>query len=272
MREPRPIDYPSSSRVRRGTLYPGPGPECPAVAVVHGLLAHRRLPEIDRFCRRLADRFAVVAIDLRGHGEAPGPFTWGREEPRDIADLVSFLRCLHPSVGVIGFSIGGAIAIISAARARPQAGGGAPDALCTVCAPASLEPWRVRPRPHLAAAHLRMLTRGGGGVARLGLPRRRWARALGMVAGVAPIPLLLIHTTNDWVGGARHARRLHERAGPPCELLLIPGSRHAEHLLAHQPDALPGPVSAFFERTLAGRREPDRPGAAGDVSLSRDRP
>jgi len=272
MREPRPIDYPSSSRVRTGTLYPGPDTGRPVVAVVHGLLAHRGLPEIEGFCRRLAARFAVVAIDLRGHGDAPDRFTWGREEPRDIADLVSFLRCLHPSVGVIGFSIGGAIAIVSAARARLQGSGAAPDALCTVCAPACLEPWRVRPRPVLAARHLRMLMRGGSGLPRLGLPRPGRARALDMVAGVAPIPLLLVHATNDWVVGARHATRLHARAGPPRELLLIPESRHAERLLVADPDPLTGPVAAFFERTLAGSREGDRPGAAGDVSLSRDRP
>ena len=102
----RPFDYPAASRVRTGTLYESPeadGSGRFAVVVIHGLFAHRGLSEIELVCRRLAEDLDVVSVDLRGHGDAPGFFTWGREESRDLADLVSYLHLLYRGVGVLGF-------------------------------------------------------------------------------------------------------------------------------------------------------------------------
>jgi pimeloyl-ACP methyl ester carboxylesterase len=76
-------------------------PEAPPVVCVHGVQAYsgrfRRLAE-----ERLAGRYHVVAVDLRGHGKS------GRDEPWTLEAHVDDLRETFPSPAVwIGHSLGG---------------------------------------------------------------------------------------------------------------------------------------------------------------------
>ena len=76
-------------------------PGAPAVVCVHGVQAYsgrfRRLAE-----ERLADRFHVVAVDLRGHGRS------GREEPWTLAaHLDDLLETFGEQATWIGHSFGG---------------------------------------------------------------------------------------------------------------------------------------------------------------------
>jgi lipase len=88
-------------------------PDAPPIVCVHGVQAHggrfRRLAE-----ERLADRFRVVAVDLRGHGQS------GRDEPwtldAHIEDLVETFG--EPAVW-IGHSFGGRLVAELIAR-RPE--------------------------------------------------------------------------------------------------------------------------------------------------------
>ena len=248
----RPFDYPASERVRTGTLYQRDDGEVrPAVVVQHGLFVSRNLPQIERFCRVLAGSFDVVAVDLRGHGDAPGLFTWGMEEQRDLADLISFLHNLHPAVGLLGFSIGGYTSILSAAMSRDRQENARPDALCTVGAPAHLDLWRYSIRLGGFLPQARMILARCGRFMRPSLRGLRWTRALDAVARVSPIPLLIVHGDADWLVHPDHARRLYDAAAPPKELHMIEGGVHAEYIIENDMESLRAPVQSFFERTLA---------------------
>jgi esterase len=89
-------------------------PSAPAVVCVHGVQAFggrfRRLAE-----ERLADRYHVVAVDLRGHGRS------GRDEPCTLeAHLEDLLEtCPDPAVW-IGHSFGGRLVAELMARAPKQ--------------------------------------------------------------------------------------------------------------------------------------------------------
>jgi pimeloyl-ACP methyl ester carboxylesterase len=270
----RSIDYPASERVRTGTLYQtDDGVARPALVVQHGLLVSRDFDPIERLCRALADSFDVIAVDLRGHGNAPGWFTWGREEHNDLADLVSFLHSLHPAVGLLGFSIGGYTAILSAALARERDDLARPDALCTVGAPAHLDLWRYRFRLGGFLPQARKILARRGRFMRPSLRGVRWTRALDVVGQVSPIPLFIVHGDADWLVHPDHARRLYDAAAPPRELLMIEGGSHAEYIIENDIDSLRGPVHAFFSRTLLERGR-DEKNAAGreDVSEVRVNP
>jgi pimeloyl-ACP methyl ester carboxylesterase len=268
--EPRTFEYPASGRVRTGTLYKNENDAArPVIVVVHGLLVDRTLPELEDLCARLATIFDVVAIDLRGHGRAPGLFTWGREEKGDLADLVSFLSRLHPRVGILGFSIGGYIAILSAAGARAREDHGLPDAVCTIGAPAHLDLWRFRFRPIGFLRHARLILRRRRRIVRPSWRGLRGQRAVDVVADLAPVPLLIIHGGRDWLVQPDQAWQLYRAAAPPREILMLEEACHAEYILAQDPEWLLRPIRAFFRRTLREAESWPRP---DDVQLSLDRP
>src|SRR4051794_22567002 len=82
----------------------------PAVVMVHGGRDHAR--NWDFVAEGLADRYALYAIDLRGHGDSDwvtgGPYGLGSYE----ADVVRLLDVLdRPQVFLLGHSLGGRIAI-----------------------------------------------------------------------------------------------------------------------------------------------------------------
>jgi len=88
-------------------------PESPLVVCLHGVTGHglrfRKLAE-----ERLANRFHVVAADLRGHGHS----TW--DEPWDLATHVAdLLETFEQPAYWIGHSFGGRLTM-QVAAARPE--------------------------------------------------------------------------------------------------------------------------------------------------------
>jgi pimeloyl-ACP methyl ester carboxylesterase len=90
----------------------------PALVMVHGGRDHAR--NWDFVAEGLADRYALYAIDLRGHGDSDwvtgGPYGLGSYE----ADVVKLLDVLgRPQVRLLGHSLGGRI-VIDVTAAFPE--------------------------------------------------------------------------------------------------------------------------------------------------------
>jgi pimeloyl-ACP methyl ester carboxylesterase len=116
----RPVDLPG-----RGTtwVYEAEGPPgAPTVLLVHGLAATAALNWFAAF-GRLAERFRVVAFDLRGHGR--GIRSSRRFRLSDCADDAAALADvlgLEPSI-VVGYSLGGPVAQLVWYRHRDKVAG-----------------------------------------------------------------------------------------------------------------------------------------------------
>lgn len=83
----------------------------PALVCLHGVTSHAR--HFARLAERLADRFHVVALDLRGHGDSPWEPPWHLEQ--HVADV---LEAAPPEPAAwLGHSFGGRIAYETAAAA-----------------------------------------------------------------------------------------------------------------------------------------------------------
>lgn len=102
------------------------------VIAVHGAWQNRTDPEAglnDLCCELARAGFAVLAFDMRGHGEsASAPFTLGTSERRDVLGAVDFLReatLPYPQLDrprwIAGFGVSiGANALLYAAAEEPQ--------------------------------------------------------------------------------------------------------------------------------------------------------
>jgi len=165
--------------------------------------------------------FSVVVYGWRGTpGSDPATHTLGVHERRDLLAVLDALggRLGAVPIGLLGYSMGGAVSLCVAAG-EPR--------VAAVCAdsafadPVDLLLERTGRRLLMPAAlvvtpALALLERRTG--ARLGD-----LRPVAAVSRIAPRPLLLIHGDADASVPVEHARRLFAAAGEPRSLWTLPG-------------------------------------------------
>lgn len=201
------------------------------------------------YARELHDAgFAMLFVDLRAHGESEGSqLTYGWYERHDVVKMVDWALARAPDlpVGIIGESLGGAVAIQAAALDHRLA------ALVTVSTFADL--------PTTVAHYARRIT---GSLA----SAERVAEALRQAGELANFPpyqvrpmdaitslqaaTLIIHGDSDTWIPLENARQLLAASGAPVkELRTIPGANH-HNVHSTSQDYLPGWVRGWFVEHL----------------------
>jgi dipeptidyl aminopeptidase/acylaminoacyl peptidase len=190
--------------------------------------------------------FSVVAYGWRGtKGSDPSPHTLGALEQRDLRAVLDAVerRLGALPIGLLGYSMGGAISI-SVAAADPRV-----HAVCTDSAfadPVDLLMERAGRRvPMPAAVMIPVMTVMAG---RTGA-RLHDFRPIDEVGGIAPRPLLLIHGDADRAVPVEHARRLLGAARQPAELWVLPGVGHVGAYFADRAGYVER-VTGFFDSSL----------------------
>ncbi|HET7292855.1 MAG TPA: alpha/beta fold hydrolase [Vicinamibacteria bacterium] len=224
-----------------------------AILVVPGIFMHRESPEHRLLAARLAPAADVITMDVRGHGDSGGVFSFGAREPDDVAEVEAFLRKDHERVFGLGFSFGGYHTCVAAALH------GAFDAIALVGTPHRLF---ILDHNFLGRGLLRSLGPMARRQRRLtrvlpALPLRRPVPSR-LIDRVAPRPVLIVHGSDDWLIPPKHAARLFAAAAEPKRLALIEGGLHAENMLAVDPKPLLATLETFFvERASAQRLQSD---------------
>jgi alpha-beta hydrolase superfamily lysophospholipase len=222
------------------------------IVVCHGFAMNRH--ELLDLARGLHERgHAIFLFDFRAHGASDGVrSTIGYREADDIVAAVAFLaqrsELASLPVGVIGVSMGGAAALMAAAREPRIAAVAADSAFATlhdIAAGGLRELYRLPAYPFtpLIVRFGELLTRA----------RIRFNRPVDAVAAIAPRPLLLIHGDADTLIPLKDAHALYAAAGEPKELWIVPGVRHGS-ALAHDQDAYIRRLDHFFSDALAPAR------------------
>lgn len=198
-----------------------------AVVFAHGFMGYRSKPGIRVLTEALAQRFAVFVFDLRGHGQSHGFCTGGDLEMHDVHAVVQHARARgFERVVTVGGSLGG-IAVLRAAAHYQDV-----DAVVSISAPAL---WGVSESAAVRRATWLFTTRLGRGIAyrmlgtRISLSLDPTAEApADVISRIAPAPVLIVHGDDDHFFSLDQAKLLHERAGEPKRLWVIPGFGHAE--------------------------------------------
>jgi alpha-beta hydrolase superfamily lysophospholipase len=176
----------------------------------------------------LAERgYGALLFDFQAHGESDGRYT--TVGLREVDDLLSAVRFVQRRLGdgapiaVIGFSMGGSVAIMAAAHCASIGAVVADSPFATL--------HRVLARSFRAFFHLpphlfalptiwfaERLTGGRvGGV-----------QPINSVAAIAPRPLLIIHGTADRLVDPEDSALLYAAAGEPKSLWRVEGAGHVQ--------------------------------------------
>ncbi len=195
--------------------------------------------------------FNVLMFDFRGHGRSEGDrISMGYFERLDLLGAVDYLKSRGlDNIGVLGFSMGGAVAITTAAVE--------PSIKAVVCdgAFAKLVGVLIRGIGVVNPA-LRPVGFIAGPLAILFASLRlgAWlpsADPIRWVARISPRPLFLIHGEKDIFISTSEIRALYQAAGEPKELWIAPqaGHRNVDEVY---PEEYRERVLGFFQKWLGG--------------------
>lgn len=192
--------------------------------------------------------YNVLMFDFRGHGRSKGQrVSMGYYERLDLLGAVDYLQSRGiDRVGVLGFSMGGAVAISTA----PQS-----DAIHAVVSDGAFARLgsaiasgvRERGLPNWVAAWVSTLIICVASL-RLGawLPR---ADPICWVDKIAPRALLIIHGGLDPYISLAEVQELYAKAGEPKELWVAPEAGH-RLVDKQEPDEYRAKLLAFFDKWL----------------------
>ncbi|MCA9730880.1 MAG: hypothetical protein H6696_10070 [Deferribacteres bacterium] len=234
----------------------------PLVICIPGFTQHNRSPEF-RLLKEYfqANGYSYLIMNPPQHGEIyhrKRMFTWGE---REVDDLVTVavegidIFNKHSEVHLLGFSVGAKIVLKFAARPEIQ------HHLTSVVAVAA--PYQI------GAINGRFLSNGHKGVEGFfsGNSARKRSSFLRLSYMVFPglfrslllnkespaeeiskldMPVLLIHSSGDWLTNVRHSKMLFDRGTPqqPLAIVAIKTVTHAEDMLSRDSEAI---RDTFFE-------------------------
>lgn len=197
--------------------------------------------------------FNVLLFDYPGHGMDLGRrVTLGYYEVGDFLGALDYVEQRLPSarVGALGYSMGGAVAILGTAR-RPEVRALVADSAFArhtdVVAQAIQNTIRLPVGPLFASITDVFLPLLAG-------YHHADVAPIASVARICPRPLLIIHGTQDTTVPEEHAHLLFEAAGEPKEIWLGEGAAHCGTYFLDRA-AYVRRVSAFFERNLGAASE-----------------
>ena len=193
------------------------------------------------------DGHNILAFEYYGHGMEVGTHvTLGYREMEDFMGAVEYAKQRAPGtrLGVLGYSMGAAIAIMCSARTPEIEAIVADSAFATHT---SVVDFNVRHALHMPSAPFAWLADYLLGW-RAGYHFRQ-VEPLRDVALIAPRPILIIHGGKDTVVDPHDAPLLYAAAQEPKELWIVPDADHCGAYFADRPRYVKKVIS-FFEENL----------------------
>jgi fermentation-respiration switch protein FrsA (DUF1100 family) len=239
------VDFPSRDGLTLSGWYV-PSQNKATIVLCHGYGGNRLM--VSPIARLLINHgFGVLMFDFRAHGRSAGDLsTWGWLETDDLLGALDALK-QHPEVdptriGVLGFSLGGQVALRTAPGSkciRAVAAEGPSPAVLTdhqLSPRVTLKKILFMPYLWLLYAYHRLLV---GTPVPMGV--------IESMGKISPCPLLLI--TSGEAGEKLFLHHLFAWAKDPKTLYEIPEARHVEGVLA-RPEEYEQKLVEFFSQAL----------------------
>lgn len=209
----------------------------PAIIVLHGWQAAgtNGAAVVEARARRYAeDGYVALALSLRGWPPSGGNDDCGLRQPDDVVAAAEWLRgaagVQAERVGIVGFSQGGQVALLAAARDRRL------RAVVAFFPVTDVAAWKNTTANADIPGYVTAVCEPGGVAPRSPVTR----------AGDIGAPVLLVHGDADTrvpTAQSQMMRAALEGAGRPVQLFLVPGAQHG---FTAAEDAVARPVVDAF--------------------------
>jgi uncharacterized protein len=206
-------------------------PPYPAVILCHGIpsgivdASDGGYPLLAETISR--EGFAVYTFCFQGTGESEGNFdviSWTHTLKAAIDSLWEMPEIDNDHIAVAGFSAGAAVAVYVSSHYKRI------SAVAACACPSDFNTIALAENSRPALEHFRKI----GIIRDEGFPailedwtnNFRKVNALNSVAGIAPRPLLLLHSSEDPVVPVSSSQKLYGKAGEPKQIIILEGNEH----------------------------------------------
>ncbi|MEI7475511.1 MAG: alpha/beta fold hydrolase [bacterium] len=190
-----------------------------------------------------AVHYDVITMDFRGHGKSSGRFTFSAKEAMDLKTVVDYAKNKYSKVGIIGFSMGGATAIIHTAKHKDI------QMLITVSTPCDFDKienhWY---KPEAFIPTFQKFEFKNALSIRVDNPFLKKIKPINIVQDIAPIPILFLAGEIDPTVYPWHAEKLYNKACQSKSLNIFKNNCHAEDLYLQSHDTFINVCNNWLEQ------------------------
>jgi len=199
-----------------------------------------------QMAKRLCNQYDIIVMDFRGHGRSKGLFTWTANEDKDLLGVLKFVEGKYKKIGIIGFSLGAAIGLITASKSKQI------DSLIAVCPPAQFDKIDFNIRKMGIKENIIYNFFQEGRIGKGVRPGSLWIKKIKPidVVGKIKIPIYFMHGLDDWLILPWHSEVLFKTANCQKKIDLIEGATHAEYIFRSFPDDTIKRFKTWFAKTL----------------------
>jgi len=221
----------------------------PVIIMVHGGEQNRADPGVQMLsiASGLVEHgYSVLMFDLRGHGESDGDMmSAGYHEKRDLLGAVDYVKGRgFERIGVLGFSMGAATALMGAAESSDIGAVVADSSFADLKDMMEPEFSKRTNFPQFFLPPLLFVVKIMYGVDFTAV------KPIESVSEIALRPIFFIHGELDEIVPLEHAYRLQQASqNPQSQLWVVPEAGHVKSY-ATQPEEYMSQITAFFDDAL----------------------
>ena len=243
------VSFPSRDGLTlRGWWLEG-GDDSPVIVVVHGSEGNRAYPA-DRMLGIVKDLvihgYNVLTFDMRGHGESDGEhISAGLYEKNDLLGATDYIRGrgIEDRIGILGFSMGAAVCLMTAPESEEIDAVVADAAYADVVSIIESEFAERSDLPGFFIPIILSMTRTIYDVDFAAIKPEEAVKE-------TSVPVFIIHGEQDDMIPVEHAYRLKEASqNPDSRLWILPVAQHANSYLV-RPAEYKEQVTSFFDEVL----------------------
>ncbi len=198
---------------------------------------------------RLFKKYDVMTMDFRGHGRSTGLFTFTAKEYHDLKVVVDFARKQYQVIGIVGFSLGAATALIYASKYKNI------NSIIAVSAPADFD--KIENHFWDKDAVISAIERfeiGKAPCIRPGNLFLKKIKPIEVIDNVGPVPILFIAGRRDPIVYPWHNRKLYNKANKPKSVVYFDDGFHAEELYIKSKLKFLSVCNDWFAKTLSEQK------------------